>query len=356
MQLESLCLRQRGDKLELLDQTLIPAKEEWIEITCAQEMIEAIKRLAIRGAPAIGVGAAMALALEAKKGASVKSIRQWAQALYEARPTAVNLMWAMERLALKVDLEEMGPSYKDFIINEACKLFLEDQKLCQEMAKHGAALIQDGDQILTHCNTGGLATVGIGTALGVIRLAHEQGKKIHVWVDETRPLLQGGRLTAWECQRVGIPYTLICDNMAAMLMKKKRVDKIFVGADRVAANGDFANKIGTYSLSILAKAHAVDFYPVAPYSTVDALCPTGLDIPIEERAAFEVQGVRGSFGDVMWAPKEAKVFNPAFDVTEACDISAFVFDHGVYSPQQLARGEHLLANQDQSHSLSSAQI
>ena len=229
--------------------------------------------------------------------------------------------------------------FKNAAITCAEQLFAEDVALCLSMAKHGAALVQPGEQLLTHCNTGGLATAGVGTALGVINLAHQQGKNIRVWVDETRPLLQGGRLTAWECQQLGIPYQLICDNMAAMLMARGQVDRIFVGSDRIAANGDFANKVGTYSLAVLAHYHKVPFYVVAPHTTVDLACPDGSAIPIEQRHGDEVRGVSGAFGSAIWAPELAQVFNPAFDVTPAQLVTGWVLDSGVYSQADIANGK-----------------
>ena len=230
------------------------------------------------------------------------------------------------------------PDYQSACIAAASQLFAEDVALCQRMAELGAELVQSGDRILTHCNTGGLATVGLGTAFGVIHQAHRQGKAIQVWVDETRPLLQGGRLTAWELGQQQIPYQLICDNMAAMLMAQGLVDKIFVGSDRIAANGDFANKIGTYSLAVLAHYHQVPFYVVAPYTTVDLNCPDGAAIPIEQRNASEVKGVSGAFGQVSWAPEAAEVYNPAFDVTPAKLVTGWVLDTGVFNQQQIAAG------------------
>jgi methylthioribose-1-phosphate isomerase len=217
----------------------------------------------------------------------------------------------------------------DGLMTEALRLVEEDKQLCDNIAQAGAALITSGSRILTHCNTGGLATAGVGTALGVIALAHQQGNISNVWVDETRPLLQGGRLTAWELGELGVPYQLITDSMAASLMAKGQVDAVWVGADRIAANGDVANKIGTYSLAVLAKFHNVPFYVAAPQTTLDPHCPNGEAIPIEQRAAAEVTGVAGSFGAVQWAPEDAQVYNPAFDVTPAALISGWVLDSGV---------------------------
>jgi len=218
-------------------------------------------------------------------------------------------------------------------------LFREDVKLCEQIAKNGAELINDGEGILTHCNTGGLATAGVGTAIGIIRQAHEQGKKIHVYVNETRPLLQGGRLTAWEMGELKIPYTLLCDNMAAILMQQKKVTKVIVGCDRIALNGDFANKVGTYGLAVLAKYHGVPFYVAGPTTTIDMKCETGAQIEIEQRLSAEVHGVKGAFGDVTWAPTTAQVFNPAFDVTPASLVTAWILNDGIYRPENVSKGE-----------------
>lgn len=296
--MKSLGLRLQ-DKLEVLDQTLLPHQEIWCEVTDPQEMIRLIQCLAVRGAPLIGVAAALALG-EFSVGKTELEIRIAALALREARPTAVNLMHAMDRMLLAL---EAGVDLR----MEAKSIFAEDVLLCEQMAERGAKYIQDGDGVLTHCNTGGLATVGIGTALGVIRRAHEQGKKIHVYVDETRPLLQGARLTAWELEKLQIPFTLICDNMAASLMKSGKVQKAFVGADRIAVNGDAANKIGTYGVAVLCRHHKIPFYVVAPSTTYDPECPDGSAIPIEERKPEEVRAGK--------APAQCKVWNPAFDIT-----------------------------------------
>jgi methylthioribose-1-phosphate isomerase len=256
------------------------------------------------------------------------------EVLRAARPTAVNLMNNLDRM--KVALAE-----NDFVTAltaEALRLVAEDKQLCDNIARAGSALVTPGSQLLTHCNTGGLATAGVGTALGVIAHAHQQGNVKNVWVDETRPLLQGGRLTAWELGELGIPYHLITDSMAASLMARGVVDAIWVGADRIAANGDVANKIGTYSLAVLAHYHGVPFYVAAPHTTLDRLCPNGDAIPIEQRAASEVTGVSGSFGSVQWAPENAAVYNPAFDVTPAALISGWVLDTGVVTPEQVQAG------------------
>jgi methylthioribose-1-phosphate isomerase len=224
------------------------------------------------------------------------------------------------------------------LIEDAYRILEAEVAMNQSMAARGAALVQHGESILTHCNTGSLATPGVGTALGVIREAHRQGKNIHVFVDETRPLLQGGRLTAYELKREGIPYTLICDNMAASLMRAGKISRVFVGADRIALNGDFANKIGTYSVAVLARHHNVPFHAVAPVSTVDIDCVDGSHIEIEQRSAPEVRGVSGSFGLIRWAPADSPVHNPAFDVTPSNLVTSIVLDTGVYSAKELNAG------------------
>ena len=316
--MNSLGLKYENNKLLVLDQQKLPHEEIWVESRNPQDMIALIQRLAVRGAPLIGVAAALALAKHAESGASIDELFTVAVTLREARPTAVNLMMAVDRCVLRHPREKLT---REAVIRTAEELFDEDVALCEAMAHYGEKLIADGDNILTHCNTGGLATAGIGTALGVIRKAHENGKRIHVYVDETRPLLQGARLTAWELKKLKIPHTLITDNMAAWLMRQGKVQKIFTGADRIAMNGDSANKIGTYGLSVLAKHHNVPFYIVAPYTTVDETCASGLSIPIEERAAEEVR--------LRFSPSDCPVYNPAFDVTPQELITALVLNTGI---------------------------
>ena len=308
-------LKVEDGKIWVLDQTLLPYEEKWIESQTPDDMIALIVRLAIRGAPLIGVAAALALARFFEEDASAGELISAARKLRAARPTAVNLMAAVDRLVLNEKPVRLTP---ETITQRAEEIFAEDVALSEAMSERGAALIKDGDRILTHCNTGGLATVGIGTALGAIRRAHEQGKKIHVYVDETRPLLQGARLTTWELSQIGIPHTLICDNMAGFLMAQGKVNQIFVGADRIARNGDFANKIGTYGLAVLAHYHRIPFYTVAPHTTVDRACLSGADIPIEERAAQEVRADK--------SPANCEVWNPAFDVTPRALITGIVLD------------------------------
>ena len=332
--LDSLGIRFKDGELYILDQQLLPHNEDLILVKDVDHMVEIIQMLKVRGAPAIGISAGLALAKFSKAIDERDKVREMAYTLRASRPTAVNLMVVIDRMLAHLEKENFHQLFEE----EAVKAFEEDVELCDRMAEYGAALVQDGDGILTHCNTGRLVTAGVGTALGVIFKAHDQGKKIHVYVDETRPLLQGGRLTAWELEQAGIPYSIITDNMAAHMMKTGKVQKIFIGSDRVALNGDFANKIGTYSLSVLAKYHDIPFYPVAPYTTIDFKCESGDGIPIEEREAYEVRGVRGSFGDVCWAPANAPVRNPAFDVSPVDNVTAFVCDKGVFTQDELKQG------------------
>lgn len=336
--LESLALRFEYQspkvKLLVLDQTLLPLKEEWLLLSSVNETIAAIQQLKVRGAPLIGVVAALSLAQSALMGTPQEQLLVEAQDLYDARPTAVNLMNCMSRMQKAVK-ENKSP---EEITQLAEILFREDVQLCENLSQQGADLIKSGDSILTHCNTGGLATAGIGTALGVLRKAHEQGKTIHVYVDETRPLLQGGRLTTWELKKLKIPYTLITDSMAGHLMATGKIQKIIVGCDRIAANGDFANKIGTYSLAVLAQYHKIPFYVAGPYTTLDWECLSGNKIPIEERNAKEVLGVEGFFGAIQWAADGSAVYNPAFDVTPAHLVSRWILDFGVFTKIDFEQG------------------
>jgi methylthioribose-1-phosphate isomerase len=298
-------IRWKGKSLELLDQRLLPGKVSYVKCKTAAQVAKAIKDMVVRGAPAIGCAAAFGVVLS--KG-SPKSF----EVLAKSRPTAVNLFWALERMKKAKNLEA-----------EAKKIFEEDLAGNRAMGKLGAALIPDGARVMTHCNTGALATAGYGTALGVIRASKSKIKG--VIANETRPYLQGARLTAWELVQEGIPCTLITDNMAGHLMSRGEVDVILVGADRIAANGDTANKIGTYTLAVLAKRHGIPFYVVAPLSTFDFKISSGKEIPIEERPADEVTGYR----KVRWAPRGIKVRNPAFDVTPAELITGIVCEKGV---------------------------
>lgn len=330
--LDALSIRTRGGRLWLLDQRRLPQEERWIEASDPRDCAAAIQSLAVRGAPAIGVAAALSLACFAASGAGIEALNNAADLLRAARPTAVNLMAAVDRVRSVI------PQGADAVIAAAEALFDEDVALCEAMAERGAALIQDGEGLITHCNTGGLATAGVGTALGAIGRAWAGGKKIHVYVDETRPLLQGGRLTAWELARLGVPHTLITDSMAPLILRDGAAQRALVGADRIAQNGDFANKVGTYGLAVAARWHGAAFHVVAPWSTVDLGCPDGGAIPIERRTPDEVRGVIGAFGSVRWAPAEANVYNPAFDVTPARLVTSLVLDRAVLDADALAAG------------------
>ncbi|ARD61961.1 S-methyl-5-thioribose-1-phosphate isomerase [Kosakonia radicincitans DSM 16656] len=332
--LQTTSLRVADNHLFILDQQALPQEKRWLSADTVAELVGHIHALRVRGAPLIGLSASLLLALLAEQGANRDQLAQALETLRAARPTAVNLMNNLDRMKRALAQE----SFVSALSAEALRLIDEDKQLCDSIAQAGSALVTPGSRLLTHCNTGGLATAGVGTALGVIALAHQQGKVANVWVDETRPLLQGGRLTAWELGELGVPYQLITDSMAASLMAKGQVDAVWVGADRIAANGDVANKIGTYSLAVLAKFHHVPFYVAAPQTTLDPLCPNGDAIPIEQRAAAEVTGVAGSFGAVQWAPENAQVYNPAFDVTPAALISGWVLDSGVVTPAEVANG------------------
>jgi methylthioribose-1-phosphate isomerase len=333
---------QTAHLLRMIDQTLLPARCEVLALTTAEQVAEAIRSLQVRGAPAIGVAAAYGLALGAREAlpenevidpdVALARLNTIAARLRATRPTAVNLAWALDRL-LNVAERHLaaGNAVADLpvrLLEEAHLVCAEDIAACRAMGEHGAALIADGDTLLTHCNAGALATAGMGSALAPIFVAHQAGKHIEVFVDETRPVLQGARLTAWELQRAGIPLTLIADNMAAHFMRRGNIRAIFVGADRIAANGDVANKIGTYGLAVLAREHQIPLYVVAPRSTIDLALPDGDAIPIEERAAAEVTHVRG----VSIAPEGVRVANPAFDVTPARYVAAIVTDAGIVRP------------------------
>lgn len=322
-------LERVGDRLRLLRQTKLPLETVYDDLNDYRDVIAAIKCLDVRGAPAIGIAAAYALALAVQHyhRYDEEYIRQVADRIVGARPTAVNLAWAVDRILAR--LGEASPHGRNETVSllwrEAEAIHEEDRQLCERIGRHGARLIKDGDGILTHCNTGALATGGIGTAAGVIYTSHQQGKKLRVFADETRPLLQGARLTAWEMMQAGIDVTLICDSTAATLMRQGRIDHVIVGADRIAANGDVANKIGTYSVAVLAKEHGVPFYVAAPYSTFDRDLASGDLIPIEERAAEEITE---GFGRRI-APEGAKTYAPAFDVTPQELVSCYITDEGV---------------------------
>ena len=325
-----------GPAVRMIDQTLLPGELKIIDCKTVPEVCEAIKSLRVRGAPAIGCAAAYGFALAAavSEAPNDKGMRfdleQARNDLAATRPTAVNLFWALEKMATRA-VALAGSLRTDFIaalVSEATAIMHDDLQRCRDMGKRGAALISNGASILTHCNAGALATAGYGTALGVIRAAHEEGKQIHVWVDETRPLLQGARLTAWELVQEGIPCTVICDNMAASLMRQGQVDCCIVGADRIAANGDFANKIGTYGVAVLARHHDIPLYVAAPISTIDYSLANGEGIPIEQRKPEEVSMLAG-LAKSSACPERAQIYNPAFDVTPAELVAAIITEKGV---------------------------
>jgi len=328
--------------VRLLDQSRLPEKVEFLDCRDYQTVARAILELRVRGAPAIGVTAAMGIALGAQSlpmtgyDEFAKAVTRICEHLAATRPTAVNLFWAIERMKRTLAGLRGQPvaEIKRRLVEESQRILDEDVAMNKAMGQHGAALVRDGQTILTHCNAGALATAGYGTALGVVRAAWEQGKKIRVLADETRPVLQGARLTVWELMQDKIPVTLITDSMAGALMKQGLVHLCIVGADRIAANGDVANKIGTYSVAVLAKAHGIPFYVAAPHSTIDLATPSGDRIPIEQRNPQEVTSVHG--GPAI-APAGTEVLNPAFDVTPASYITAVITERGVFKPGELSR-------------------
>jgi len=317
-------------KIRLLDQTRLPWEEVYLELEDYRQVAAAIKEMRVRGAPAIGIAAAygMALAAQGIEAASreefMAKLSTASQALSATRPTAVNLFWALERMKQAAEGIEDVSQIKEALLKEAQKIEAENEEANRRLSKYGAELIKDGSTILTHCNTGALATAGYGTALGVIKAATEEGKKIHVFVPETRPLLQGARLTTWELAGEGIPFTLIADTMIGHFLSRGRIDSVIVGADRIAANGDVANKIGTYNLAVLAMENGVPFYVAAPSSSIDLSLPSGDEIPIEERSPEEVTRIEG----IPIAPVEVKVANPAFDITPHIYITAIITEKG----------------------------
>ena len=326
-------LRWRNGIFEMLDQRALPHRCVYVAFDSAQAVADAIRSMIVRGAPAIGCAAAYGIALEARRLQNrsredfVSGMERAFEALAASRPTAVNLFWALERMRARMNARKEAASDEiaGALLDEARAIDAEDVRLNRLMGSHGSALLKDGARVLTHCNAGALATAGHGTALGVIRSAVEAGKRINVIVDETRPFLQGARLTAWELQQDDIPVTLIADNAAGFLMGRGEIDAVIVGADRVAANGDVANKIGTYSIAVLARRHAIPFYVACPLSTIDRTVASGADIPIEERPPEEVTG----FGTTRWAPPEVGVRNPVFDVTPAELVTALITEKGV---------------------------
>ena len=319
----------------MIDQTRLPLEEKFVTCRTYQEMAAAIRDMVVRGAPAIGVAAAMGVALGVVEGAPIDVV---CDTLAKTRPTAVNLFWAIERLEKKVRLlpEQSSPVLRTrALLAEALAIEEEDRRMCRTIGRIGAQLVQPGQGILTHCNAGGLATAEYGTALAVMYSALEQGKQFQVFADETRPLLQGARLTAWELQQAGIDVTLICDSMAAQVMREGKIDLVFVGADRIAANGDTANKIGTYSIAVLARVHGIPFYVAAPSSSFDLRIQDGSQIPIEQRDPREITE---GLGKVI-APQGIRVYNPAFDVTPADLIAGIITEKGLIQPvkQELIR-------------------
>jgi methylthioribose-1-phosphate isomerase len=346
-----------GEAVCMIDQTRLPGEVVTLTLGDERQVADAIATMKVRGAPAIGVAAAFGLALAAHRlwrergeaiatGEVVEQLRQAGAMLRATRPTAVNLPWAIERmlrragrgLKEKVSCEQLA----GLMLAEAQTIFDEDYDACMRMGEYGASLIADGDILLTHCNAGALATAGLGTALAPMYVAHKAGKRLHVFVDETRPVLQGARLTAWELQRAGIPLTLITDNMAAYFMRQGGIKAVFVGADRIAGNGDAANKIGTYSVAVLARAHGLPFYVVAPRSTIDLSLSSGDHIPIEQRNPDEVTSISG----IPIAPLGVRVANPAFDVTPHAYITAIITENGIARPpyedalRELCAGYH----------------
>lgn len=320
----------------LIDQTLLPTEFKEIECRTAEDIWEAIKQLRVRGAPAIGIAAAYGVCLGvAEHDAIAERVEEVAGYLATSRPTAVNLFWALDRMRAKAAAATGGSAddLRAALLTEARAIHEEDRKMCHAIGRYGAELLHDGQGVLTHCNAGGLATAEYGTALSVFFTAQDEGKNLRIFVDETRPLLQGSRLTAWELTQRNIDATLICDSMAAQVMREGKVQAVITGADRIAANGDSANKIGTYSLAVLARAHQIPFYIAAPSSTFDLSISSGSEIPIEERAAEEI--TRG-FGK--WtAPQGVKVYNPAFDVTPAEYIRAIITERGLIEPVNVER-------------------
>lgn len=329
-------VRWADDAVELLDQTRLPHHHEWIACRGAGQVARAIREMKVRGAPAIGVAAAMGVALAALQSDSqtaeelLAELADAGDRLKSARPTAVNLAWAVDRmLAVAREHARLAPTdMARYLVLEAQLIAREDAEICQAIGKHGEPLVPADANVLTHCNAGALATAAYGTALGVIRSAVAAGKRLHVWVDETRPWLQGARLTTWELAQDEIPHTLIPDNTAGYLMQQGRVDLVVVGADRIAANGDVANKIGTYTLAVLCQAHGIPFYVAAPLSTFDPRLATGAEIPIETRAEREVTHL----ADVPIAPVGTRAYHAAFDLTPSCLVTAIVTERGVLRP------------------------
>ncbi len=329
-------LNEAKDKLVIIDQTLLPNEEKWLELDKAEDIWEAIKKLRVRGAPAIGIAAAFGLYVCSLKSEATnvadfrKEFEEIKGYLATSRPTAVNLFWALSKMAQRFEKEENKTvdEIKEALLDESEKILAEDQAMSRTIGEYGLYLLRPGMGLLTHCNAGGLATSGYGTALAPMYLGHQRGYNFRVFADETRPLLQGSRLTAYELSKAGIDVTIICDNMASVVMKEGRIDAVLVGCDRVAANGDTANKIGTSGVAILAKEYGIPMYILGPTSTIDLNTPIGADIAIELRDEDEIGN---SFGR-RTAPKGVKAYNPAFDVTDAEYITAIITDKGIVRP------------------------
>ncbi|PLT33162.1 S-methyl-5-thioribose-1-phosphate isomerase [Bacillus sp. V5-8f] len=343
-------LQWKNDQLILLDQSLLPEETVFLSLSTIEEVWEAIRYLKVRGAPAIGMAAAYGLYIgiqntqERDINSFIEDLEKKSDYLSSARPTAVNLFWALKRLKEKAyDGQKKGinvEKIKKILLKEAIEIQEEDEKVCRKIGEHALGLFQDGMGILTHCNAGSLATALYGTATAPFYIAKERGWNLKIFVNETRPVLQGARLTAWELQQAGIDVTLICDNMAAVVMANRSVQAVIVGTDRVAANGDVANKIGTYMVAILAKEHKLPFYVAAPFSSIDLSTPTGTEIQIEERSGDEI--IYGLGKKI--APEGIKVFNPAFDITPYSLVTAFVTEKGIVYPDQAGRYDNVLHN------------
>jgi methylthioribose-1-phosphate isomerase len=344
---ESLAMRWYGDRLELLDQRLLPTEKRWLQYVNADTVAKAITDMVVRGAPAIAIAAAYGVALEARKqgkSTSADSLTTAFDTLAASRPTAVNLSWALARMR-PLCKTASGFKLADRLAREALAIHREDQSLNRRLATAGAQWLVGEQSIYTHCNTGALATGGLGTALGIIRTLHEEKRLEQVYAGETRPWLQGSRLTAWELQQDALPVTLVVDSVAASLMQQGKITAVIVGADRITANGDTANKIGTYSLAVLARHHGLPFVVAAPLSTIDMALPSGSAIPIEERNADEVRQFRGQVS----APANVPVYNPAFDVTPASLISAIVTEAGVIESPSQDRLQRFMQDSTETH-------
>ena len=335
-----------GDRIRVIDQTRLPHEEVFLDLDNYLQVADAIKELRIRGAPDIGVAAAYGFALGAQKIEAdskvefLAQLRPVSETLSSSRPTAVNLFWALERMNRVAQSSEDVSKIKKDLLAEARKIEAENDEANRRLSELGAELIQEGFTILTHCNAGSLATAGYGTALGIIKMAREQGKRIEVYATETRPLLQGARLTTWELLKENIPVTLITDSMAGYFMNKGEIDCVIVGADRIAANGDVANKIGTYTLAVLAMENAIPFYVAAPLSTIDLSLPTGEDIPIEERSPDEVTHIQG----IRIAAEGVRAANPAFDVTPHSYVTAIITEKGVIREPYVERLRNIVGD------------